>query len=162
MRPSFAIAQALYNDVDKYTVSDFDALGVTDRDFEITTGQTPWNRAQIPTVMRTIQALCYGTCEVLGTTKIELPTEYVAMIIATFVNPANYRTACAWMEQEQRQHFAASDLADTDSVHELKPTSARKCFALICMLKEQGSNTAARERWEAAMGLAIERANEGV
>lgn len=150
---SYQVALALFRRIDKFTIADFDSLGITPADFEITCGENLWRRDYIPRVMRTIQALIFGTLETLGQPKMNVPTEYVAAVLTAFVKPGNLMAACQWLEQEQRLHFAASDLADAESAQEVQPTNHQKCFALICQLIESGDNGAA-QRWHEAMGLA--------
>lgn len=158
MNLSYETAYANLKMIDQYIAADFDALGITQQDFELFSGSQPWKRDVITRVMRTANALLFGTLEVMGMPKIVVPSEYVAAIVATFVHPANRMIACIWLAQERQTGVGALELsARAQTTSQLDPTSAEQLFALVQLLSDSDESNEARKRFRAKVGLAVEK-----
>lgn len=156
---SFETAYATLKALDEYMVADFDTLGITDTDFKLVHGNNPWRRDQIHRVMRTLNALIFGTLEVMGMPKIVVPAEYVACVVSAIVGPGNRMTACIWLSQERQTGVGALELAARGNQSTtLEPASADKLFALVMLLGNQQANTDARNNMMKKLGIAKENA----
>jgi len=157
---SYSVARAVLVGIDKYTVSDFDGLGITQQHFEMATGTLPWRRDQMSPVMRTLNALLFGTLEQLGMPKIVVPSEYVAAIVASFVAPGNRMVACIWLAQEHKTGVGAIDMsARAQAGSEIQATSAEQLFALVVQLSDTDASIEARKNFHRRLGIAINNAN---
>lgn len=153
---SYATAHAVMIAIHDYTSPDFDALGITQQDFLLAAGEAPWTRQHIPRVMKTLNALIYGTLEVLAMPKIVVPAEYVAAIVSTFVAPGNRMVACVWLAQEHKTGASALELgARADSAASISPTSADQLFALVIQLSDTDQSLAARREFTRKLGIAV-------
>lgn len=161
MNLSFEAALSTLRIIDKYTAADFDTLGISEQDFELASGEMPWRRDNITRVMRTLNALIFGTLEVMAIPKIVVPSEYVAAVISSFVHPANRMVACVWLASERQTGVGALEQsARSQSTSQLDPTSADQLFALVVMLSDTDASTEARKNFRARLGLAIEQAKQ--
>lgn len=160
---SFESAYALLKRIDQYVAADFDALGITPQDFQLVANDAPWRRDNLNRVMRTMNALLFGTLEVMGMPKIVIPSEYLAAIITAVVAPANRMVCCVWMAQERQTGIGALEQsARSQATSQLDPTSADALFALVVMLTDSNGSNEARIRMHKKLGVAIQRENEKV
>lgn len=155
---SRATARSVLRTIDKYTVADFDGLGITQQHFELATGEQPWRRDHIHAVMKTLNAILFGTLEQLAMPKIQVPAEYVAAIVASFVAPGNRMVACVWLASERKTGVGALELAARAHTDELVPTSATQLFALVVELSDTDESTQARLNFLDRLGLAFANA----
>lgn len=155
---SYETALATLRIIDQYTSADFDTLGINQQDFEYASGPQPWRRDNITRVMRTLNALTFGTLEVMAMPKIVVPAEYVAAIVSTFVHPANRMVACVWLAQERQTGVGALELsARNATTSQMDPASADQLFALVCQLSDTDASTEARANFRTRLGLAVEK-----
>lgn len=129
----------------------FESLGIIPEDFRLVTMNAPYVGADRHRVNHVLGSLIWGTLDVVGLPRIEVPTEFIASVISVFVAPGNIAVACRWMEAGK----AAEDLAAGGS---LEPVTASQLFALCCMLASDAPAAAAR--WEQRTGRAVERTLE--
>lgn len=156
---SYETALSTLRVIDQYTSADFDTLGINQQDFEYAAGPLPWRRDNITRVMRTLNALIFGTLEVMAMPKIVVPSEYVAAIVASFVHPGNRMVACTWLAMERQTGVGALELsARNQTTSQMDPTTADQLFALVCQLSDTDASTEARANFRARLGLAIEKA----
>lgn len=156
---SFETAYSIFKVIHESTPADFDALGITEAAFNVTSGKRPWLRPDLQIVMRTINALTFGTLEVMGMPKLVVPAEYQAALIAAFIAPANRMTACVWLSQERQTGAGALELAARGNQgSKLEPASADQLFALVCILSNQDYASQARKAFRTRLGLAKEQA----
>ena len=98
-RVSYAVAQNCMQLIKDGAVNDaFEALGIISQDFELACSQIPYigaDRGRVTTVLR---SLIWGTLDVVGLPRIEVPAEFIASVICVFVAPGNLAVACRWME----------------------------------------------------------------
>lgn len=136
---------------DGSAVDAFEALGISDEDFRLATSNVPFIAADRPRVVAVLNALCHGTLDVTGLPRIEVPMEYLAAIISTFVNPGNIMIACRWVEIGN----VAEDIAAGGTI---EPCNARQLFALCCMLYADAPRGI--EKFLKKTGRAIENATK--
>lgn len=144
---SFAAALGTMNAIAEYTSADFDALGIQAPDFALTYEAVTWSRDNRRRVMATLDALLFGTLDVLGLARIQVPAEFAAAVIATFVAPQNRLIACKWMEEHGNigasAHAAAGASVDTSTAKEL--------FDLVICLSETDDSSRVRQQYRARM-----------
>lgn len=161
MTLSLATARSVLRGIGDYTSADFDQLGINKEHFDLTCGARPWKRDHIPPVMRTLNALMFGTLEQLGMPKITIPAEYVAAIVATYVAPGNRMIACVWLAQEHRTGVGALELsARGQQSKELAPATADQLFALVVALSDSDETTEARKNFLRRLSVAYDQATE--
>jgi len=156
---SYETALATLKVIDQYAAADFDTLGISQQDFELVSDRTVWLRPHLPIVMRTLNALIFGTLEVQGISKIVVPSEYVAAIVASFVAPSNRMLACTWLAQERQTGVGAIELsARAQATAEVGKTSGDQLFALVLQLSNHDASSEARRNFRNRLGLAQEQA----
>lgn len=158
---SFETAFALLRNIHEYTSADFDSLGINQQDFELIAAPVPWQRANIPRVMRTLNALLFGSLEILGMNKITVPSEYVAAVVSAIVAPANRMVACIWLAQERQTGVGALQASARAQLStQLDPTSSDQLFALVCLLSATEASSEARNNLARKLGIALVRAQQ--
>jgi len=131
-----------------------DAYGVSVPDYKMVTGDRPFVGADRMRVSRTLQSLTYGALDAMGIPRFEVPAEYAAAIIATFVHPVNLLVACVFCDRLQ-----PSDGVLGDGDGEL--TSPQELFALVVQfLEDPGVSSKAKEQFNKRVGLAQTRTTE--
>lgn len=130
----------------------FDALGISQDDFDLVTGNFPWIGAHRPRVTAVIDSLTHGTLDVLGLPRIAVPGEYRAAMIAIFVAPCNHHVACRWLE---RGHSAVEMVTGTEDV----PVSAQQLFSMVLSVHPNGAPIL--DRWRKVTGRALLDQMEG-
>ena len=144
---SYQVARNCMELIKNGAVNDaFEALGISSDDFILVCGDIPWIGADRGRVTGVLNQLTHGTLDVIGLPRIEVPCEYRAGVIATFVHPGNMAVACRWLETGP----SASDLSEGGSV---VPVSANTLFALCARL--YGDAPAAIAAWRKATGRAV-------
>lgn len=158
---SYETALATFRVIDQYVAADFDTLGIRPEDFSLTSSYQPWVRQDLARCMRTLNALTFGTLEVMGMPKIVVPAEYQAAIIAGFVAPPNRMAACIWLSQERQTGAGALESsARNQTTSQLDPASADQLFALVVSLSESDIASDVRQNFRRRVGLAVEKAQE--
>jgi len=146
---SYPVAINCMNLIKDGMVNDaFEALGILPEDFELVCLSFPYIGADRHRVTTVLNSLIWGTLDVVGLPRIEVPTEFIASVISVFVAPGNIAVACRWMEAGH----AAEELAAGGN---LEPVTAAQLFALCCQLASDAPSIAAR--WEARTGRAVQR-----
>lgn len=149
--------------IDQYLPKDFDTLGITEEDFEHLSGSTPFLRPHMSGLVRTMNALIFGTLEVMTLPKLVVPAEYVAAVITACVHPCNVMAMCVIMAQERQTGVGAMELAARNSQSsQVDHTSADQLFALCCILNNTSKANFARTSLRRQLGLKIEAAMQGV
>ena len=127
-------------------------LGITAVDFEFVTGSVPWTREDRGRVRAVLDAVCHGVVDLLGAPRLNLPAEYMAAVLVTFVKPVNMHLACLWCERQA----SAEDITEGGSV---EAVSADKLFALVCQLV--GPNPPGEPKYDKRMKRAVREKTEG-
>lgn len=161
MNLSYETAAALLRNIDKYTAADFDALGINTEDFELLNSDMPWRRENLARVMRTFNAMIFGTLEIMGMQKIVVPSEYVAAVIVGVVGYGNMMTACIWLATERQTGIGALELsARSQTTSQIEPTNSDQLFALVATLTASEKHSLARIRLAKKLGYYQEKANQ--
>lgn len=127
-----------------YTSADFDTLGITPEAFKLTAENNIWMLPHRPVVEKTLEALLFGTTDLLGIGRIQIPAEMVAAVISFYVAPANRRTACRWLKERRMAGAPADDLAAGRTVDDV---SEPQLFALVLQLCSHEPTQQARQNW---------------
>ena len=106
-------------------------MGISQDGVRLLTQKTPWLINDRVAVSNVMTAMRDGMAAVVGYQPFKTPAEYVAAIIAHFVEPPNLQTACSWMAAHS---FPATDLAN-DANAGSDPVSAQQLFALVLACK---------------------------
>lgn len=148
-RVSYAVAVNCMTLIKDGAVNDaFEALGIIPEDFDLVCSNIPYIGADRSRVTNVLNSLIWGTLDVVGLPRIEVPTEFIASVLSVFVSPSNLAVACRWMESGH----TAEDLVAGGS---LEPVTARQLFALCCQLVKEAPQ--ATTAWEKRTGRAVKR-----
>jgi len=148
--------------IEHYLPADYDTLGITEEEFELFHGPASWRRDFFPRIVRTANALIFGSLEQMSLPKIVVPAEYVAAVIAVCVHPANQMACCVVMAQERATGVAAIDLAARGaSPTTIDPTSGDQLFALVSILNSKDQTNFARKSLRKKLGMRIDEALKG-
>lgn len=153
-----------------YTPADFEALNVTPEDYKLTVENKQWLTPHRPRVERCLEAMLYGTTDLMGIDRITMPSEYVATLVATLVGPCNRRAACHWLSTRKLAGVAANELAASQQNGGYDPTTPTQLWAQVVSLAEVEGSTEARQRFEQridrrvaeAAGIVVGRQTEKV
>lgn len=121
-------------------------IGVHEKDYVDLTGPVPWTMHDAQRMQTVIEKLAQGTSTAAGLPVFQLPVEYYAAVIATFVHPTNFIVACnAIGRRGTTEDFARG----TDFTASIDP---RQAFALVlqAVQAEQGQGEY-RSKFEKAM-----------
>lgn len=163
MHLSEQTALATLKIIEQFLPSDFDQLGITEEEFEQLSSNNPWRRDHIQRVVRTMNALIFGSMEVMALPKLIVPSEYVAAVIVAVVHPANVMACCILMAQERQTGAGALELAARGaSPSQIDPTSSDQLFSLCCILFDTSAANFARIRLREKLGLRIENSLKGI
>lgn len=135
-------------------VGTLENLGLIAEDIKLVTGGTAWQNAERHRITKTLDALQYGTMDLIGLPRFTVPAEYVAAVIAMFVHPANIMVACRWMESGQN---SVSFMGDPSSTTNTEAISAGQLFALCLQSISQIDSQAFRKQFETRVNLAINK-----
>lgn len=107
------------------------SAGISKKQYQKVTSGMPWVGAERNDVRRTLDALIHCTIDCAGLPRIDVPAEFVAMVIAVFVHPVNLMTACVFLEGK---HNWVEDIptAEQDPIAALERVSASRLFSLVC------------------------------
>lgn len=155
---SMATALAAMKHIEQGSVTgEIDAFGVTKEDMKLTTGDTVWKGSDRSRVTNVLEVIMFGTVDVMGVPRFDIPAEYVAAVIAVFVAPSNTMLACRYLEG--RSSAASIVLQGSDeSAHGLERCTARQLFSLVLQIKDDSLANLARVSFEKRTKLAIEHA----
>lgn len=108
-------------------------LGISPENLDKVKSDTPWKGTDREIVVRTLNALNHGTCDIVGIPRIALPAEYVAASIATHVHPVNTKIACNYMEVTA----SAKEMAGSNQKSVMhKPVTPEQLFSIVVLLQE--------------------------
>src|SRR5579863_9864901 len=72
-------------------------LDLTEDDFDFLTRNKVWIATDRSRARRCVEACVYGTLDFVGYPRFPAPVEFIAAVIAYYVNPVNIQTACLIM-----------------------------------------------------------------
>lgn len=148
---NYEAAKAVITQIANYLEADFDALGVSPDDFKITHQPVLWRAEQRIRVIRTLEALMFGSAGMLGLARLKLPAEFIAAIVATFVAPCNRKLACYYLE-DVSTGGRAEDMAAGITTENV---TAAQLFALVILLSQEEAATKARQDFAVRIGFAV-------
>jgi len=154
---AFPAAIAALHTIAEKTHPDFHALGVTEKDHEVTIANVPWLREQKSAVTATIRAVLHGTTDILGLQPITMPTEMIGAVIASFVHPVNQLIACHWMAEEGQSGRSAQALGNRFANQPEKST-AEELYSIVFLLGDESKTNSARQKFEKRLKLMKGRA----
>lgn len=125
----FTIFHSLFSDIARGMVGDLQSHGITQENMEVVTQGASWRIEQRNIVVRTLDALLYGSVDASGLPRFPVPPMYLAAVIAFFVQPHNFQRAAAWCERPAGH--IEFDVDPTVEVIENDAFPAHKLFALI-------------------------------
>lgn len=109
------------------------ALGCTEKEWTLLTGQAPWKGNDRNVIKRLLDNIMYGMMDTMNLPRFQVPAEYIASIITGFVARCNYFAACNWLENT----YKAEDLGNYDGSQkgEMEKVSDSRLFALVCAIE---------------------------
>ena len=144
---SFAVAKNCMVMIKNGAVNDaFEALGISTDDFHLCCDSRPWVGADRGRVTSVLNLLTHGCLDVVGLPRIEVPAEFRAGVISTFVSPGNIAVACRWLETGP-----SADLLSAGGT--IVDVGAERLFGLCCQL--YGDAPAAQAAWRKSTGRAV-------
>lgn len=127
-------------------------LGVSEETLNLVTGNQPWTVQDRHEVMRCIDALNHGVCDIVGIPRVALPIEYVGASIAKFVHPVNTQTACQWSEIGP----GVKEMAGGNSKSIIsEPMTSDRLFSLVLMLQDNLKNNYQSSQFKLAVEKCI-------
>ena len=117
------------------------AIGITEADIELTTGDEVWTIQDRQQVRRTLDAFAAGVMDLTGVPRFEMPAEFIAAVIATFVSPTNIMVACRWMEGQRPAEIL---VGATSTAHVVDPA---ELFVICCRLRDTEGAAGVRENF---------------
>lgn len=147
---NYEAAKAVMTSIAQYLEADFDQLGVSPDDFKLTYQPVIWRSEHRIRVIRTLEALMFGTAGMLGLARIKLPAEFIAAIVATFVAPCNRRLATMYLD-DVGTGGRAEDMAAGLTFEAVGP---ERLFALVVLLSQE-DNTKVRQDFATRIGYAV-------
>ena len=103
-------------------------MGISEDDMKLVSGKVVWTQHERPRVRQVLDQLACGVLDVVGVERFEMPAEYLAAVIAVFVDPTNTMVACRVFENMRP---AEEVLGNVPSGH---PVQARVLFVLVAKL----------------------------
>ena len=108
-----------------------DALNVSDKEYELVTGTTPWSGKNREPVRNVLEKIIWGTMDAAGYERFEVFAEYIAGIIALVVHPVNTKMAC---------HFFSGKMVTLQQIirpeqsggQDQERVSGERLFGLVC------------------------------
>src|SRR2546430_14587833 len=73
-------------------------LDLTEDDFDFLTSNKVWIATDRSRARRCVEACVYGTLDLVGCPRFPAPIEFIAAVIAYYVQPVNIQTGCLMME----------------------------------------------------------------
>src|SRR5215213_6605318 len=73
-------------------------LDLTEDDFDFLTSNKVWIDTDRSRARRCVEACVYGTLDFVGYPSFPAPVEFIAAVIAYYVHPVNFQTACLIMQ----------------------------------------------------------------
>lgn len=133
-----------------------ESLGILPSDLQTTLGGNPWQANERHLVTKTLDILMYGTMDLLGLPRFQVPAEYVAATIAMFVQPSNLMVACRWMEAGQPTVDYLGN--PTVSTSNQEPVESTQLFALCLQVVNDLDIPKFKRQFESRISMSINTA----
>lgn len=137
-----------------------ESIGVTPEEWELLTNDVPWLGVDRPRITRIIDSLLYGLVDTMGVPRFDLPAEYVATVVAIFVSPCNYFSACSWLGAFSTASTIQSHNPDLppEGMERVHPS---KIFAFVCDIRSGSFLTTMCKEFERKIKLKLAITGEG-
>ena len=132
----------------------FQSLGVTREDYSLCTGSAPWTGLDRQRVRQTLDAFSAGIMDLVGVARFEMPAEYLAAVVATFVHPTNMMVACRWLENQRPADYLQGASSTPITV------DPAEIFCLVCDLMDDERASKVRSSFEKRVGVAQSKSVE--
>lgn len=129
--------------------ADFGAFNLTDEDYALFTGENSWLRPDRPKICQIMDAILWGTMDIIGVPRFPVSAEYLAAAIAVFVSPTNIMPATEWLSQKP---VNAAILEDADQLG-VEACTPGQLFGLVLMCLSAPNDF--KERFELRTGLGV-------
>ena len=121
------------------------ALGITEADWELLTGNRVWSSLDRNRVSALLQQLVFGSMDVASMPRIDIAAEYQAAVIVMFVSPNNIGMAAHWLSGATPTNETLAAGVESEVV------TPQRLFAL-CLEAYNDRLTSYKERFESAIG----------
>ena len=130
------------------------AVGSDPSQYKLFTGGHFWARADRPGMTKIYQQVLFSSMELSGAEHFDAPAEWQASVIAAFVHPANYMSACSWFVASVEPALDVAKLGSAQPVVAV-PTNPRTLFALVCAIRSVPECQAFRDSFEKHVNVQI-------
>lgn len=115
-----------------------DAIGCTETEWQLVTGQRIWIGVDRARVSRILDSLLFGLIDTIGLPRFELPAEYMAAMVSIFVSPCNYFSACTWLGSFVPGDDLAGYSGRKEPVEGFERVKPAQIFALVLDIRSSG------------------------
>ncbi len=102
------------------------------------------------------QQVLFASMELTGAEQFDAPAEWQASVIAAFVHPANFMSACSWFVSGVQPTLQVANLSSVQDVVAV-PTTPRTLFALICAIRSIPECHAFRASFEKHVNIQLQK-----
>lgn len=113
------------------------SAGVSAMDMDYLRGSGLWAQDMRTKMRTTLDSLIYGTLDIAGLPRVDVPAELVAAIVASVVDPINWMTCAAWLEGLK----PARDLKEPGESVQIERVNAGRMLTLIIYADAAMSST---------------------
>tara|TARA_Y100001956_G_scaffold82336_1_gene102820 strand:- start:1336 stop:1776 length:441 start_codon:yes stop_codon:yes gene_type:complete len=104
-------------------VKEASLVGLEESDFEFLTQEKMWTSVDRARARRVVEAATFGAVDFMGFPRIQVPAEWLAATIATYVHPVNMMTACTIMDAAEWTENIINEIS--------RPLSPTELFAHV-------------------------------
>lgn len=152
---AYAVAFNIMEAIAEYTPAELATIGVPEEDAKLTFNGAVWHVDHRRRVENTLDALVFGTLDVMGLDRIRIPAEMIAAVVATFVGPGNRATACRWLASRKSTGAPVQEMiARGVEAHTADHVSADQLFALVLALSDTEQSSLARASYAQRLHIA--------
>ncbi len=145
---TLAIAKGAMYALSRGTGTDIlESIGILPKELELAQGDISWTAQQRPQVVKTLDALTFGTMDVLGLPRFTVPAEFTGAVIVMYTTPINWMVACRWLEGGSK----AQDLSNPNGNNggeSAEPATAAQLFSICLQLQNDGIVAECRAAFE--------------
>src|SRR5260370_617236 len=102
-------------------------LDLTEDDFDFLTSNKVWIATDRSRARRCVEACVYGTLDFVGYPRFPALVEFIAAVIAYYVNPVNIQTACLIMEGAEFTENIIFFFQAEDGIRDSSVTGVQTC-----------------------------------
>ena len=106
--------------------------GIPKTVWSVALGSDIWLPQDRQNVRQVFDSLLFGTLDVLGLPRVELPAEYIAAFVCIFADPVNWQTACTWYQNANTIDALVVPEDQMEAGIFEANMSAKRLFAMVC------------------------------